>query len=212
MSRVRGSRQTMYYCCKCWGDLAHMFKRSCCSWVKIDLDESDLLKIWARSPQHQSCREFLLSWGLCAFTAGGLVHPLVGELKSHKPLGAAGEKKNRLGGKAGREMGDHVSVWDSSSGGKECGKVLDPSQTELAGLAVDREWDVRKQVIRTTRFWSEHLERSYSHWLRLGRWWEELGGVQEFNWGTSDTGKSHELFTQLTCCDHSQWVCLESSL
>lgn len=30
------------------------------------------------------------------------------------------------------------------------------------------ERDVRKQVIRTTRFWSEHLERSYSHWLRLG--------------------------------------------
>ena len=60
---------------------------------------------------------------------------MVGELKSHKPLGAAGEKKNRLGGKAGREMGDHVSVLDSSSGGKECGKVLDPSQTELAGLA-----------------------------------------------------------------------------
>ena len=31
--------------------------------------------------------------GLCALIAGGPVHPLVGELKSHKPLGAAGEKR-----------------------------------------------------------------------------------------------------------------------
>ena len=129
---------------------------------------------------------------------------MTGGLKSHKPLGAAGEIKNRLGGKAGREMGDHVSVRDGSRGGQECGKVLDPSQTELAGLAVDRA-----RCEKASHKNQEILVRAPGKILfplaEVGRGDGRTWGVCRSSAGAPPTPAgpmscSH----RRSCCDHSQ--------